>query len=186
MTTPQLDLSKNPPSPKMIAVTTVMLVLPIVTAAGLYLQTDQGVSLYAALPVYVLVPVKSALAGLTAWLVGLRTIDPQRVLDLATSPKVVYGVLGGVVVQAVLDLVIFLMGDGQGLYSSLHPVLVVAISAGLPAVAAGLASYLVKDPARVTPTNPVPKPIEPVEITTAGGQAHAIPPQDGDPTALTA
>lgn len=205
VTGPVLDPAKNPPSPKVIALGLVMLVVPALSSVLLYLNTEQGVDLYRALPVLVVVVLRSLLAGLSAWVTGYLVPDPRRVLDLATSPKVLAGVATGIVAQAVVDLVAFLSAPaGQTLYAAWPPIAVVALSAVLPAIAAAAAGYLVPDPARVTPGNPDPDPIRPVShaelttlpgalgtppgvpghprVVTGDGSGTALPPVDGDPT----
>ena len=207
MSTATPDPVGNSLSPKVLAVTVVMLLVPALSSVLLYLQTEQGAQLYAALPIWLVVVVRSLLAGLSAYVAGYLARDPRRVLDLATSPKVLFGVGAGIAAQAVVDLIAFLATpEGQSLYTSWPPVLVVAFSAVLPAAVSLVSGYLVPDPARVTPTNPHPDPIEPVNheeltytpgigipvgapghphVITGDGTGTALPPVDGDPTVRT-
>jgi hypothetical protein len=160
---PVLNLD-NPVSPKVIVGAVVALLVPAVSAALLYLQTDQGAQLYAALPIWLIVFVRALLTGLSTFLASYLTTDPLRILDLATSPKVIAATVGGVVVQAVVDVIAFLAADGQSLYANWPPVLVVAFSAVLPAVAALLSGLLKPDPARLTSANPTPRAIQPAPV----------------------
>lgn len=177
--TPMSPTLNNPPSPKVIALAAVMLVVPAASASLLYLNSEQGVALYASVPVWLIVVIRSALAGLSAFFAGLKTTDPQRVLDLATSPKVLVGVGTGIVAQAVVDLIAFLSApEGQTLYTNWPPILVVAFSAVLPAIAAFAGGYVVTDPARVTPKNPHPDPIQSVsrEVPVQAPGELGLPP----------
>lgn len=159
MTNPILEgpVLDNPPSPKAIGAGIGSLVATVLLALLMYLNTEQGVQLYAALPVLLIVGLKSILTGLATLIVSYRLTDPQRILDLATSPKVIAATLVSVVATAAVEVLNFLLTpDGQSLYSSWPPLAVVALSAGIPAVAAALAGYIVKDPARLTKDNPHP------------------------------
>ena len=156
MSQPTIDLT-NPISPKVLAATIVALVIPAVSAALLYLQTDQGAQLYAALPVWLIVFIRAALTGLSTWIASYTVSDPKRLLDLAASPKVVFATLAAVLVQAIVDTLVFLTGPGGGsIYANWPPVLVVAVQAVLPALAALLAGWVKNDPARLTSKNPAP------------------------------
>ena len=204
VTGPVLDPTINPVSPKVIALSTVTLLITALSSMALYLQTTDGSQIYAQLPVWLIVVIRSALTGLSSFFAGYRASDPQRVIDLATSPKVLAGVGIGLCAQIVVDLVAFLVGDGRGLYSNWNPVFVVALSSVLPLIAAAAASFIQPDPARVSPKNLDPEPIRPVtraEVVASthrgpGGPGgllpegvpghphieHIEPPVDGDPT----
>lgn len=171
-TPPQLDLT-NPPSPKVIAASVAALVVPAISAALLYLQTDQGAQLYAALPVVLVVLVRALITGLVTWIAAYRVADPQRILDLAASPKVVFATLGAVAVQAIVDVIVYLTGpDAGGLYASWPPIAVVALQAVLPALAAGLLGWLKVDPARYTSDNQTPKATLPPSAVPQAAPAY--------------
>ena len=139
----------NPVSPKVAVAGLVALILPAISATLLYLQTDQGAQLYAALPVWLIVVVRAIITGLATWVASYSVTDPQRVVSMVTSPKVVFATLGAIVLQAAADLIVFLTGpEGSSLYASWPPILVVAFSAVLPAAGAFIAGYLKADPAR--------------------------------------
>ena len=147
MSTHRVDLT-NPVSPKTIAATLVALIVPAVSAALLYLQTDQGAQLYAALPVWLIVFVRALVTGLATWIVAYQVADPNRILDLAASPKVVAATLAAVVVQAVIDLIAFLLGpEGTSLYAAWNPIVVIAIR---PTVETGVRHERVGTPLRWT------------------------------------
>lgn len=174
-----IEPGTNPVSPKVAIASLLMLLVPALSSVLLYLQTDQGAALYAALPVWLIVVVRSTLAGFSSFFAGYFTNDSQRILDLATSPKVIATVVVGILAQAVVDLIAFLTGDGATLYASWHPVFVVAFSAVLPAISALVAGLATKDPARLTPKNPNPVAKIPSGPTSTANQQPNLGLPDG-------